>query len=127
MERVELSKRLLAALRPRWVQETFHISASTKNNQWARTGIPPARIEEVLGAVRGLIGQEKSPPPEWARGLTDEVLNEFRLLRADLLGRSAGRVAEIAVERELGSRSPGEASADSPRGLLDRGVTRGEP
>lgn len=77
MERVSVSRSLLEALRPAWVQRTFRIS-HTSLATWRENGIPPGRLPMVLREVRALVDgeHEEAPPPEWARGLSREIVQD---------------------------------------------------
>jgi hypothetical protein len=122
MERAKFSAELLEALRPGWVQQTFKISNTTLG-VW-RKGIPPARVEEVVGEVLRRVGQDETPPPVWARELTDEVLDEIRRLRRDLLSREASDVADrvVGLAPELQSSDEGSAGSQrEPQGLDEIG------
>jgi hypothetical protein len=122
MERAKFSAELLEALRPGWVQQTFKISNTTLG-VW-RKGIPPARVEEVVGEVLRRVGQDETPPPVWARELTDEVLGEIRRLRRDLLERTASTAADVGVERVPELRPSDEEAADMQEGRRGPAVKR---
>lgn len=121
MERIDVSRSLLQALRPAWVQRTFRIS-HTSLSSWVRNGIPPARLPGVLEEVRSLVDGEhkEAPRPEWAEGLAtkgDLEAMEARLL--GLLSRDPALLNDVRAEAradvEQLQQAPGGEQSAEPR------------